>query len=107
MANSTLTNADAGRTVSVNSGDTITLDLEENPTTGYVWKVEDLDSQILELTGENFDAAGRGGIGAGGKRTMTFKANGTGASPLRLECVRPWEPDIPADSFSVTIDVHA
>jgi inhibitor of cysteine peptidase len=106
MPNSILTSHDAGSTVSLNSGDTVILELEENPTTGYVWKVEELDSRILELTGEDLHAAG-GGIGAGGTRKMTFKAIGAGASLLRLKCARPWEPDAPSSTFSVTIDVHA
>lgn len=103
----TLTNADSGSSVSVNSGDTIILELEENPTTGYLWKVEALDSHILELTGENYEAAGSGGIGGAGKRKLTFRANSAGISPLRLKCVRPWDADTPLTTFSVTVNVHA
>ena len=106
MANQTLTNADAGRTVSVNTGDTIVVQLEENPTTGYLWKVEELDSQILQLVSEDYEAAG-GGIGGGGKRKFVFKANDAGLSPLKLKHMRQWEPDSPLGTFSVTIDVHA
>lgn len=106
MADLTLTNADAGRTVSVNSGDTIVVRLEENPTTGYVWKVEELDSQILQLVSEDYEAAGSG-IGGGGQRKLVFKAIGAGQSSLKLKCLRQWEPDAPLNTFDVTIDVHA
>jgi inhibitor of cysteine peptidase len=106
MANQTLTNADVGRTVSVNSGDMIVVQLEENPTTGYLWKLEELDSQILQLTSEDYEAAGSG-IGGGGQRKLVFKANNAGLSPLKLKCVRQWEPDSPLSTFSVMIDVHA
>jgi inhibitor of cysteine peptidase len=106
MADLTLTKADAGRIVPVNSGDTIVLRLEENPTTGYLWKVEQLDSRVLELMSAEYQAAG-GGIGGGGTRKMIFRAKEAGASQLLLKCVRQWEPDNPLGVFSIMVEVRS
>ena len=107
MADTTLTNADAGRTVAINSGDKIVVRLEENPTTAYVWQVEQLDPGVLELVSDDYEIAAGSGIGGGGERKLVFRANNPGTSPLRLKSVRQWEPDKPSSSFSVTIEVRA
>src|SRR5262245_48821490 len=39
MSNDILTDADAGSTRQVNAGEIVELRLEENPSTGYQWKV--------------------------------------------------------------------
>jgi len=106
MANFVLSQADAGRVVAVNPDDTIVVQLEENPTTGYLWKVEQSDSRVLELTSQEYEPAAAGGIGGGGARKMVFRAKQSGTSPLLLKCVRQWEPDNVLGTFSVTIDVQ-
>ena len=106
MADLTLTKTDAGRIVPANSGDTIIVRLEENPTTAYLWKVEQLDSRVLELMSAEYEPAG-GGIGGGGTRKMVFRAKESGASQLLLKCVRPWEPDNPLGAFSIMVEVRA
>ena len=107
MADTTLTNADAGRTVAVDSGDTIVVRLEENPTTAYLWQVEQLDSGVLEKVSDDYQIAGGSGIGGGGERKLVFRAINSGTSPLHLKSVRQWEPDNPSSVFSVTIEVRA
>jgi inhibitor of cysteine peptidase len=107
MADTTLTNADAGRTVAVNSGDQIVVRLAENPSTAYLWKVEQLNTRVLELVSDEHELAAGSGIGGGGERKLVFRANEPGTSPLRLKSVRQWEPDNPSSIFSVTIEVHA
>ena len=105
MANIDLTKANAGTIVPANAGDTITLRLEENPTTGYLWTVKELNSSVLELVGEEYLIGAGTGIGGGGERKLVFRAKEAGASPLRLNCERSWEPDNPLMTFSVTIEV--
>ena len=107
MAETTLTNADAGRSVAINSGDTVVVRLEENPGTAYLWKVEDVNSRVLELVSDEHEMAAGRGIGGGGERKLVFRAREAGTSPLRLKCVRQWEPENPSNTFSATIQVHA
>jgi predicted secreted protein len=107
MADTTLTNPDAGRTVVVDSGDKIVVRLEENRTTAYLWQVEQLDPGVLELVSDEYQTAAGSGIGGGGERKLVFRAINSGTSPLRLKSVRQWEPDNPSSSFSVTIEVRA
>ena len=107
MADTTLTHADAGTTVAVNSGDTIVVRLEENPGTAYRWTIEELNPGVLEFVSDDFQQATGTGIGGGGERKLVFRAKQSGTSPLRLKCVRQWEPDNPSSTFSVTIEAHA
>jgi inhibitor of cysteine peptidase len=45
----TLTEADKGKTVQVHTGDQITLQLDENPSTGYLWAIDKTDNAVLAL----------------------------------------------------------
>jgi predicted secreted protein len=47
-----LTEADAGKSVDLAPGDTLEIALAGNPTTGYNWEVESVDSAILRQVGE-------------------------------------------------------
>lgn len=98
---------DAGETVTVENGDTFTVTLEGNPTTGYSWEPEDLDTSILEQQGDwEFDPESSA-VGAGGMVTTTFKAVGTGTTTLRLIYHRPFEQGVePLDTWEVTIRVE-
>jgi inhibitor of cysteine peptidase len=107
MANIDLTKANAGTIVPAFAGDTITLRLEENPTTGYLWTVKELNSSVLELLSEEYFMAAGTGIGGGGERKLIFRAKEAGTSPLRLNCERRWEPDNPLTTLSITIEVRA
>jgi inhibitor of cysteine peptidase len=105
MTDRVLTQADDGGTVEVKTGDMLSIRLEENPTTGYRWTVDQLDGQMLELQNSAYAAAG-GGIGAGGARTMSFKARQPGTAQLRLKYRREWEHDSPLKQFTVTVSVQ-
>ncbi len=102
-----LTADDAGETVTVDNGDTFTVTLEGNPTTGYSWEPEDLDTSILEQQGDwEFDPESSA-VGAGGMVTTTFKAVGAGTTTLRLIYHRPFEQGVePLDTWEVTIRVE-
>ncbi|HEX8069720.1 MAG TPA: protease inhibitor I42 family protein [Pyrinomonadaceae bacterium] len=105
MPDRVLTQADNGGAVEVKQGEVISIRLEENPTTGYRWAVDQTDEQILELQNSAYASAG-GGIGGGGARTMSFRAKKTGTAPLRLKYRREWEKDSPQGQFNVTVTVH-
>ena len=105
--NSALTAKDNGTTVTVKTGDTFTIKLEGNPSTGYTWEAKDLDTSILEQVGEaEFSGGVPGMVGSGGNLTLTFKALQPGTTTLILVYHRPWETDVePIDTFSVTVTV--
>lgn len=102
----TLTANDAGKTVELNTGDTLAVELEGNPTTGYVWEVEAVDAAVLKQTGESEFKPESDATGAGGVEILRFEAVASGQTALKLVYHRPWEEDVsPEETFEVTIVV--
>ena len=97
--------SDANRLVDVTVGQSVSVGLAENPSTGYRWAVDRVDSSILALESAQF-AAPRAGMGAPGVRTFRFKVTAPGDSELVLKRWREWEGEQSvSDRFVVT--VHA
>ncbi len=103
----TLSESDAGRHVQLKRGDTLIIELQGNPTTGFSWDVASVDAAVLKLEGDpGFEADTPGLPGSGGTCTFTFKALGSGETKLLMTYQRPWEKDTPAaDDFEVTVVV--
>ena len=104
-----LTGADNGKQVIVNSSDKIILTLESNPTTGYGWQVIEIDNAILVLEGdpEYKQSPGTEGLtGAGGTETFRLKAVSTGETTLGLGYMHPWESVPPIETFSIQVVVQ-
>jgi len=59
----------------------ITIRLDENPTTGYVWKENQISRVFLSYSSEFVRNTG-GGLGAGGQRVFTFKLENRHLFPL-------------------------
>jgi len=103
-----LTEADNGRQFTLQTGDTLTVSLASNPTTGYGWQVLEIQDAILIQKGEpEFKQAtnSEGLVGAGGIETLRFEAVGSGKTSLKLGYMRPWESVPPTETFEITIDV--
>lgn len=74
-------------------GDKLTITLEENPTTGYVWTLKvgienivalESDEYIATQTSENI-------VGSGGNHIWKFKGVSPGETVLTFKYYRPWE----------------
>lgn len=101
-----LTAANANQTIEVKVGDTLVVELEGNPTTGFTWEAVELDQAVLEQAGEPEYIAESDLLGAPGVISLRFKATGPGQILLKLVYHRPWEQDIPPEeTFEVTIAV--
>ena len=97
-----LTQSDRGRTVEVAAGQTVTVRLPENPSTGYRWAVESAGG--LQQTGDRSEAGGA--MGGAGVREIEFRAAEPGSHELRMKNRRTWEGDAGGgDRFDVTIVV--
>ena len=84
--------------VEVAAGDSFTVTLCSNPTTGFEWleSAQISDQTILRQMGHKFIAPeGEGdkppAPGTAGKEVWTFKALKKGTSTISLEYSRPWE----------------
>ncbi len=63
-----LTIRDAGRTVYLNAGQCLAVDLEDISTTGFRWTFSTPDDSVLSLEGNEFH--GHTGVGGGGVRRL-------------------------------------
>ena len=104
-----LTEADNGKQITLQTGDTLTITLESNLTTGYSWQVMEVDEAVLVQEGEpeyKQSPGSEGLVGAGGTETFRFKAVGTGETKLGLGYMRPWESVPPIETFNVQVAVQ-
>jgi predicted secreted protein len=104
MPTVTLTQADDGRSVDVDQGDEVVIELPENPITGYRWAVVPTHEPLLSLVRTD-SALVSGGIGAPSVRAFTFKANVSGSAQIELKNWREWEGDSSVRS-RFTVSVH-
>jgi inhibitor of cysteine peptidase len=102
-----ITAAENGKTIDVNTGATIVVELESNPSTGYTWESRDLDASLIREIGEiRFKSSNPGLVGAGKMQTLTYKALHVGTANLTLVYHRPWEKDgKPQDTLFVIVNI--
>ena len=99
-----LTEKDSGRTLQLDKGDTFTVLLTSNPTTGFSWEFTKplYDENVMTLQGDKYIRPDEQLMGAPGKRSLTFLAKGSGRTGLKLVYRRPWEKSQPpAEEFNV------
>ena len=106
-----LTKTNNGDTITLTKGETLILDLDSNPTTGYQWSVNETNEQILKQKGEAVfsqpTTEGEPLLGAGGTETFHFEAVGKGQVTLKIDYLRSWEKDIePVETFTIQIEVR-
>lgn len=105
MSEITLSNADNGKTIQIKPGQTLTLQLTENPTTGYRWSIAPFNDQLLKLTDDRFDLPKSSAMGSGGQRILTFTATRPGQVNLTINQKREWE-DSAVESFSLVLEIR-
>lgn len=88
-------------------GQTLTLRLPSNPSTGYRWELINAAPEILNSLGpEVFNPGSQGQIvGAPGHSVWRFTAHSSGSGELALAYKRPWENEI-AEHFQCSLSVH-
>ncbi|MFK3771971.1 protease inhibitor I42 family protein [Pseudomonas sp. NPDC089406] len=89
-------------------GQSMTLTLPSNPTTGYRWLVQNPAPNILRSLGpEVYSAPEEAGIvGSAGISTWRFQAKEAGEGHLVLVYQQPWAPEVrPVQTFDCAIRV--
>ena len=86
MTETKLTKDDNGKTVEVRVGESVVIELPENPTTGYVWTL-DVKGGIgtASLSDSPYTAAKNSGIGGGGTRKFTIKVQSSGVATVDMK----------------------
>lgn len=93
--------ADNGKVVNLKPGTIITVELPENPSTGYSWYYS-IDSKVAEVIEDSSILPEDPIPGAGGTRLLRLKIVGSGE--LNMNYDRWWEKQ-PIDSFTLTLRV--
>jgi inhibitor of cysteine peptidase len=84
---------DNGASIELQCGARITIELKENPTTGYRWTISSIDETFLAPDGDAFVPPNQKSPGAGGLRRFFFRAKGAGSTALTLISKRAWQRD--------------
>ena len=95
---------DDGTSIVLEPGESFSVVLEGNVTTGYSWQVESVDSAVLTAAEPEY-VTESDLIGAGGEFTFAFTASGRGETELLLVYLRPWEQAEPLETFTMTVTV--
>ncbi|RXE56698.1 hypothetical protein ABH15_00495 [Methanoculleus taiwanensis] len=78
-----------GQTATVPVGSNITIQLDENPTTGYEWNVTSSEG-LVSISDEFIPPSGQL-VGAGGLRVWEYGAVENGTGEFAAVYKRPWE----------------
>lgn len=93
----TVGDADSGQTINLHVGDTLTVRLEANATTGYGWRTKERKGDSLATVGKQPeyvpDPVKPGVVGSGGHALFRFKATKPGTESLGFVYIRPIQPD--------------
>ena len=102
----TFTDADNGKSSDIAQGTKFTVQLAENPTTGFQWNAT--LSPGLELVSDDFQTTphAEGMVGVGGTRTWIIQAKDSGIQKFSASYRRSWEPVTGNETaYSVNINV--
>jgi len=86
--------AHISKQMTVSAGNTFTVTLCSNATTGFQWSesAKISDQTVVQQTGHEFVSPENTGMaGAPGNEVWTFKALKKGTTTLNMEYSRPWE----------------
>jgi predicted secreted protein len=92
----------AESSVSIRDG-LLEIRIAENPTTGYVWAVSEVDERVLRLEGSHFTPPTGKALGTGGLHTFLFRIVGTGRGLVELQLRRPLAEDAVIDRLRVGV----
>ena len=85
------------------------IELEGNPTTGYIWVYSMSPENIIREVSNEYIANRTGSniVGSGGKFVFVFEPINTGESELVFSYLRPWEENTPplrTETFKAIVD---
>ncbi|MBJ9976005.1 protease inhibitor I42 family protein [Pseudomonas sp. S75] len=93
----------------LSTGQTLTLTLASNPTTGYRWLVRDPAAHVLRSLGPEIynSPEDNGLVGSSGTSTWRYQASTPGEGHLVLVYQQPWAQEVqPVQTFECAIKVR-
>ncbi len=85
-------NGEKGEEIALKQGDTYTIMLDENPTTGYQWRIYLIDLRVISTETNEFipPVIKDGKVGVPGQRKIVIKGERVGRGELELQYIRSW-----------------
>jgi inhibitor of cysteine peptidase len=104
----TITGADDRHTVRLARGGILTIKLDVQFGTGFIWRVEHNDAHLLVPLGQpETERRGEGKPGTVEVQVFRFRAEAAGKTTLALAYAHPWEKDVkPAKTFGIMVEIH-
>lgn len=102
-----LTLADDGSAVEIEVGETLSVRLPENASSGHRWAPDETAPHILTMVADEPSYVGGAGVGAGGEVTFEACAIAPGTADFAFKKWREWEgtPSI-VERFRVRVTVR-
>ena len=98
---------DANQTIVLNTGKTFDIELPENPTTGYAWKMEVSNPSIVKEISHTYTAHDSGRLGVAGEGLWTFRTLNVGSANITASYERPWDDnDEPTKVITFTLQIQ-
>lgn len=84
--------SDSGKTLTYNLGETFSIKLPENPSTGYSWRfrTKPKSQLIVSQISDHFEEPKTNRVGVGGEHTFVWQAVNAGEVEIRGFHMRPW-----------------
>ncbi len=102
-----LTEEQNGGQVALVVNDQFSVILDGNPTTGYIWEIQTMDSSVLVLQGKPEFTTNSRLRGGPGSFRFTFKALQSGITDLRLIYHRPFEKNkAPERVYEISVEIQ-
>ncbi|MFL6351057.1 MAG: protease inhibitor I42 family protein [Bryobacteraceae bacterium] len=99
-----LTDASNGKDVRLKVGQTFTITLDENPTTGYRWIFAQKGGPICSLLSDSFERRTRL-LGSPGVHQWHFRADAPGTATVEMRLAREWDPNSATRSLLLHLQV--
>lgn len=93
-----------GHLLNLAVGEVISIRLEENPTTGYRWRVDSSGAPALALDLDNYEASPGGATGSPGHHVWRFRAVTAQTATIRLSYQR--RAGAPARTFTLVVEIR-
>jgi predicted secreted protein len=90
-------------------GDRLIVTLDSNATTGYSWNLSAIsDASVIAKVSDEYVAPTSTPplMGQGGQESWTFEALDAGIATISMKYIRSWEPEEPAETFEITVNVE-
>ncbi len=100
----------SSETVRLSVGQSKTIALSENPSTGYRWQIKKGQSAnlaIVQVSDAGYQAGAGHRLGAPGTHRWRIKAQAAGNARIVFDYSRPWEHGAPARRHTVRVEIGA